>query len=271
MSNQPETAPLEWTAYSAWGFGVKIVPARKQRDWMDAIPMGFPYHCLPMTLANQSGWFVLAPHGCIAEWNGGSKPTDIKVVVPDPPAPPPNAAPSKSWSNAQPGVQVQSAVGHGIITWTIPYVFRTPSGWNLLCRGPSNWVKDGVAPLEGIIETDWTNSSFSMNWKFTRPGRVEWVKDEPVAMLLPQQRNDLERFTCRKAGLNENPTLADGYRKWIEKRVGFLEAQRQGDAEAMKKRYEKHYFHGTDIQGQEFQEHQKARDLSEFREPGDSR
>lgn len=258
---------LDLTAYSAWGFGVRLEPAHKRRDWMDAIPAGFPYHCLPMTLASQSGWFMLAPHGCIAEWNGGAKPTDISVIIPDPPPPDPNAPPTKSWSRAPAGIQVQSAVGHGIITWTIPYVFRTPPGWNLLCRGPANVVKDGIAPLEGIIETDWTTSSFSMNWKFTRPGKVQWNRGDPVAMLLPQRRGDLEQFRCRMADMNSNPELAEGYRKWIEGRVEFLEAQKRGDTEAIKKRFEKHYFHGTDIKGRPFHEHQKARDLSEFTAP----
>ena len=53
----------EIVAYSAWGSRVPLVPAFYRRDWMDATAGGFAYHCLPMTLANQSGWFVLALMG----------------------------------------------------------------------------------------------------------------------------------------------------------------------------------------------------------------
>ena len=41
----------------------------------------------------------------------------------------------------------ESLFGHGILTWTLPYLFRTPPGYNLLARGPANWPKDGSAHL----------------------------------------------------------------------------------------------------------------------------
>lgn len=202
---------LQITAYSAWGFDVQIVPAFLKRDWMDATPQGFAYQCLPMTLANQSGWFVLAPHGAVAEWNGGMTPTDLKVHV----------------ENSPPMVHAVSQVGSGILTWTIPYIFRTPPGWNLLCRGPANNVKDGLCPLEGIIETDWSLASFSMNWKLTRPGRVVFEPGEPVAMLLPQRRGDLEAFSADQRELTSDPELQAGYAKWITSRQEFLAAQNE--------------------------------------------
>ena len=116
-----------------------------------------------MTLANQSGWFVLAPHVAVAEWNGGPVPDDLKVEIVGQPK----------------AVQAMSRVGSGILTWTIPYVYRTPPGWNLLCRGPANYVKDGVQPLEGLVETDWSLASFSMNWKLTRPGAWSFKQANP--------------------------------------------------------------------------------------------
>jgi hypothetical protein len=196
---------LEIVAYSAWGFQVPLVPAFFKRDWMDETAGGFAYHCLPMTLANQSGWFVLAPHGAVAEWNGGMAPTDLKVTIEGRPD----------------SVHAMSAVGSGILSWTIPYIFRTPPGWNLLCRGPSNYIKDGIQALEGLVETDWSFASFSSNWKMTRPGRVEFQAGEPVAMLVP----------VRKAELASNPELFEGYTEWINSRQAFLSAQRNGDAE----------------------------------------
>lgn len=266
----PQNVEPEIVAYSAWGFGIEVVPAYKRREWMDHAARGFPYACLPMSIANMSGWFVLAPHGCIAKWNGGSAPGDMIVSIPDPPPPPPTSGKGGTWSKAPPGVQAQSAVGHGILTWTLGYVFRTPPGWNMLCRGPANVVKDGIAPLEGLVESDWTNSSFSMNWKFTRPGTVSFEKGEPIAMLVPQRRGELEVFRCRKADFSANPELAAGYRTWIESRVSFLDKQRSGDQAALKQRFEKHYMHGTTTEGHPGpQDHQMMRELSRFQEPGD--
>ena len=224
----------EIVAYSAWGFRVPIVPASYKRDWMDETPAGFAYHCLPMTLANQSGWFVLAPHG------GGGRVERRERARPT----------SGSRSRATPeSVHAMSAVGNGILSWTIPYVFRTPPGWNLLCRGPANCIKDGIQALEGLVETDWSYASFSTNWKMTRPGRVEFAEGEPVAMLVPHAAGDLEAFSARKAELASNPDLFDGYREWISSRQAFLAAQRNGDPEAIRKKYQKHYFSGQTLDG----------------------
>jgi hypothetical protein len=141
----------------------------------------------------------------------------------------------------------QSAVGSGILTWRIPYVFRTPPGWNMLCRGPANYVKDGVHPLEGLVETDWSFASFSMNWKLTRPGSVEFQKGEPVAMLVPQRRCDLESFSARMAELSTNPELAAGYHRWITARQEFLALRQAGEPQALAQKHQKHYFHGEAV------------------------
>jgi hypothetical protein len=77
----------------------------------------------------------------------------------------------------------------------LPMLFRTPAGYNLLVRGPAKYPKDAVRPLEGIVETDWASASFSMSWKFTRklmPVRFEL--DEPICMIVPQRRAELEEF-----------------------------------------------------------------------------
>ena len=219
---------------------------------MDATDSGFAYHCLPMVLANQSGWFILAPHGVVADWNGGPDVGDLKIEVVGSPS----------------AVQTASNVGSGILTWMIPYVFRTPAGWNLLCRGPANVVKDGIAPLEGLVETDWSFASFSMNWKFTRPGRVEFKEGEPIAMLVPQRRLDLEAFQPRFAELRENPELDRGYTSWIKSRQEFWEDQRRGDPGALRQRFQKHYQKGTTNSGAVFPDHQKARKLAPFTPAG---
>jgi hypothetical protein len=249
MSNPTDIQALEIVAYSAWGFNVNLVPAGTRRAWMDETGFRFAYHCLPMTLANQSGWHVLAPHGAIAEWNGGKEPGDLVVKA--------VGSPQMTHSVSQ--------VGTGIMTWTIPYIFRTPPGWNLLCRGPANYPKDGVAPLEGLVETDWSLASFSMNWKMTRPGRVVWEAGEPVALLVPQRRGDLEQFTARSAELASDPELLEGYKTWITSRQEFLNAQRRGDLDAIRAKYQKHYFKGETNAGVFFEGHQKSRDIARFR------
>src|SRR3954449_12981067 len=45
-----------------------------RRDWMDDTPNKFAYRCLPLTIANQTGWFVYNPVGFTAVWTGKTAP-----------------------------------------------------------------------------------------------------------------------------------------------------------------------------------------------------
>lgn len=100
----------------------------------------------------------LNQQGFEAEWAGKNHPDAITFA----------------WDEDLPNPKpVSSVFGSGIMTWGVPYLFRTPPGWNLLARGPANWPKDAVAPLDGLVETDWAVATFTMNWKFTRaPARA---------------------------------------------------------------------------------------------------
>jgi antitoxin (DNA-binding transcriptional repressor) of toxin-antitoxin stability system len=242
---------LELVAHSDSGFDVKIVPAPATRDWM-VTSENYAGHCLPLLMANQSGWFVLAPHAVIAEWNGGPKPDDLRL---------------SNLEGKWPALAT-SREGSGILTWLIPYVFRTPRGWNLLCRGPANCVKEGLFPLEGLVETDWSCATISMNWKFTRPGRCTFQKGEPVAMIVPHRRRDLEAFVARFATLDQNPAIRQGYESWMHSRNTFQAALRHDGAEAIQMKVQGHYFRGCTSQGIYFPDHQTARKLACFRDNG---
>ena len=64
----------------------EIVPGRPTRAWMDNFLARHPYRCLPLTMANTSGWELLCPVSFTAEWNGGLMQEDIKLT-PDRPHP----------------------------------------------------------------------------------------------------------------------------------------------------------------------------------------
>jgi uncharacterized protein DUF6065 len=74
-----------------------------------------------------------------------------------------------------------SHFGSRILAFNLPFRFRTPLGYNLQVRGLASWPKDGAYPLEGILETDWTVSTFTMNWKLTRAELpVAFEAGEPI-------------------------------------------------------------------------------------------
>jgi hypothetical protein len=171
----------------------RLEPAERTRDWIHDGRSDARW-CLPLLMANQAGWVLLNPIGVSVTWDGGEG-TDALTVVSDAPRPA-GVAP------------VVSLFGHGIVSWQIPYLFRTPEGFDLLARGPANSPKDGVSPLEGLIETDWAVMPFTMNWKLTRPGTARWEAGEPFCMLVPQRRADLTAFQPEFRILRSAPVLA---------------------------------------------------------------
>jgi Family of unknown function (DUF6065) len=171
----------------------QITPAPISRTWMRETRAGRPDRCLPMLIANQSGWELLNPCAFTAVWMGQADGMDV-VIRPD----------KRDVDHLLP----LSHFGNGILTWNLPFLFRTPPGYNLLVRGPANYPKDGVCPLEGIVETDWASASFSMSWKLTRklmPVRFE--VDEPICMIVPQRRAELEEFTPELRRIEDDKEL----------------------------------------------------------------
>jgi hypothetical protein len=89
---------------------------------------------------------------------------------------------------------VASHFGFGVLTVLIPYVFRTPPGWELLIRGPSNVFYDGLHPFEGIVETDWHKATATMNWMVENGTETVIRSGEPLAQIGPVKAEALEQF-----------------------------------------------------------------------------
>jgi hypothetical protein len=227
---------------------VGIVPAPVDRAWMDAAHQRHPYRCLPLNIANQNGWLLTSPASVQVFWYGGQAPADLEVRF-----------------DGSPDASISSHFGSGVLTFSIPYLFRTPPGINLWAKGPANWIKDAIQPLEGVIETDWASSTFTMNWKVTRP--FEWVrfeKGEPFCMLVPVPRGLGESLTPRLATLAEAPELREKYQAWEAGRRGFLQGLRSLDPETVKRGWQKDYFQGKLPEGSTFAGHQTRLNLKEF-------
>ncbi len=111
---------------------------------------------------------------------------------------------------------VAAMFGYGIVTWMIPYPFRTDPGWNLLVRGPANHPEDGVSPLEGLVETEdrtvprtmfWSTASFTMSWELTRPGApVRFEAGEPFARSFHSGATSSRRFRRTGSADRRQPT-----------------------------------------------------------------
>ena len=62
---------MQLDCYKIHEISPQIVPGKGQRDWMDAFPDRHPYRCLPLTMANSTGWEILCPFDVEIVWDGG--------------------------------------------------------------------------------------------------------------------------------------------------------------------------------------------------------
>jgi hypothetical protein len=233
-----------------------IVPATRTRDFIE-LDARHGRHCLPLMMANQNGWFVLNNQPFEATWDGENAAEGLHV---------------RYDSGEDPRFRAHSAFGHGIISFMIPYLIRTPAGVNLLARGPANMPKDGIAPLEGLVETDWSVATFTMNWKFTRPGvSVRFERDEPVCMLVPHRRGELEAYQPELRTFDSNPELRAGNAAFNNRRhenlvKTFVAQQVEG---AGPPGFEGDYMRGVTPTGERAPEHQRKLQLKSFEPAGD--
>jgi hypothetical protein len=222
---------MKLTAYKLQPDGHQIITGPPGRPWMDKTHQRSAYHCLPMLIANQNGWLLLNDRRVCMNWNGepGISAITFEGVH----------YPMEDLD----GFGAMSHFGSGIVSFTIPYLFRTSPGYNLLVRGPANHPKDGISPLEGVVETDWTSATFTMNWKITR--KRTWITfepGEPIAMIVPQQRGLLEQFEPDIAAINTVPALRNQITKWQNSRSAFNEQLKAPDSGAAKQGWQKEYF-----------------------------
>ena len=230
-----------------------IVRASGNRVWMDATSERFANRCLPLRIGNQAGWWLLNPHKFKVTWYGGEVVDSLRIQYR-------RGTPQ----DQRPAV---SHFGHGIVTFIIPYLFRTPSGYNMLVRGPANLPKDGIQALDGVVETDWNRATFTMNWMVTRPDHeIVFEKDEPICMIVPQKRGELEAFRGAVSDIRDNAALNEEYMAWANSRRRFLEEIDVPGTEANKQLWQKDYFQGVTPGGMRVREHQTKLDLREFEE-----
>jgi hypothetical protein len=183
-----------------WGEGWQLRPSPPRPHWMDQATHA--YQCLPMVIANQWGWQILCPTEVRVTWDGSTHLEGLSVEVA------PQYTPA-----------IKSQFGWGIVTFSPPWLFRTPPGWDLYLKGPSNRWKPNCAPLEGVIETWWLNYTFTVNWKLVEPGTVVFAQGESLGQLVPVPHATFRESSALEApiGLLE-PGAAEELLEWLERR-----------------------------------------------------
>lgn len=203
-----------------------IKSADIKRGWMQE--NNHFYRCLPMTIANQNGWFVESPSDFKVTWLGDNHPNSLHFWIDH------RYNTERKW--------VDSLFGYGIFTFFMDFIVRTPPGVNLLVRGAPNFYVDGAHPLEGVVETDWLNYSFTMNWKITSPNKVvNFKKGDPICYFHPVPHDYSEKFNLEIDSLENNPELMEKFQAYDRSRHEF---RSNPDP---KNPWQGHYFRGEDV------------------------
>lgn len=245
MTSQPLIA---WDIDGNADFPIRVAPVA--RDWMDATNQRFAYRCLPMVIANQCGWMIHCTFGFTAKWDGRDAEKSIRLW----------------YHNKKRDTRVCSHFGSGILTFSVPYLFQTPPDVNLWVKGPANMLKDGIQPLEGMIESDWNETTFTMNWKFTRPNAaIRFEKGEPFCMIVPIHRGLAESLDPITQPLAADPERRERLERWKQSREAFNAALLANEPDVVRQGWQRSYMLGKDIDGQSYPQHQTRLAIRPFR------
>jgi len=179
-----------------------IRPARPKRAWMDRTPENYAYRCTPLSAANTMGWEILNPVNCEFRWNGLTPHQQIFV-----------------YRERELRFGPKSHFGSGVVTWELPFLFRTPPKYGLVVTGPANHDREGITPLDGFIRSDWLPFPFTMNWRITSPDQtIRFEEGEPIARVFPYPLELLEQTQIELRDLAEDPEFESQFKQWGEKR-----------------------------------------------------
>jgi hypothetical protein len=97
------------------------------------------------------------------------------------------------------------------VNW--PHVLRYPSldsalsPWRI--QGDPVVTLPASPPLEGLVETDWAPMTFTYSVQLTGRDWVTYEKGEPICMIVPQRRGEIEQFQPVLTSITNNPELAE--------------------------------------------------------------
>jgi hypothetical protein len=179
-----------------------IRPARPKREWMDRTPENYAYRCIPLTAANTMGWEILNPVNCEFRWNGLTPHSQVFV-----------------YREREVRFGPKSHFGTGVVTWDLPFLFRTPAEYGLVVTGPANHDRPHITPLDGFIRSDWLPFPFTMNWRITTPDvTIRFEEGEPIARIFPYPLSLLDETQIELRDLEDDPEFAAKFRAWGEVR-----------------------------------------------------
>lgn len=222
--------------------GEFLIPLKdkKKREWFSS---EF-YQCLPLSIGNTYGFAFISPIEFDIMWNGGNEAKDIVFNFYD----------KGNYFYEESGVNIISHFGHGVVTFGMPVMLRTPPGINLMTTSAPNYPLAGLSPMTGVVESDNLRFTFTINIKVDIPNT--WIKVEkgyPLVGIIPVPRYFCDSFEL----INAETNIAE--KEVQEEKIIAREHERVrhflSNSDEKNKR-DRSYFFGKDIRGNKFSDHQ---------------
>lgn len=184
-----------------------ITSAPLKREWLNKPEQKYGYQCQPMVAANQMGWHILSSSEIIINWNGGQSTKDVFI------------------QEVNSDINYNSVASHfsvGIVTFSFPFVIKTPPGWGIWVGPPSNEWINNMEGLQGIVETNWLPFTFTMNWKILEENKTIVIpKHFPIAKMVPFPLNLNEKINLVHKDLVDYPDFNKKYKDYSNSRSQF--------------------------------------------------
>lgn len=164
---------------------LKIVPAKKARDWMDP----HAYRCLPITAANAYGWDLVLTEEVTFHWNGGKARTDIEII-------------GDGEHNAS------SHFGGGTVTFPVGYAWHTEPGIHLMVGPQLNPEKTFFQTISAVIETDTLRYPWFLTIRAMQRGTTILPPGTILGRVYPVRISDVTEATIAEAVEPEEFRLA---------------------------------------------------------------
>ena len=146
------------------------------------------------------GWELLNPVESEFTWNGGDLNQAINIR-----------------HRGQSAFAGGSHFGSGIVTWYLPFLFRTSPDLGLIVTGPANHERNDAVPLDAYVRTDWLPFPFTMNWRLTcKHAPTTFEAGEPICRILPYPIALLEETRLEIHNLADDPGFLDEVQAWVE-------------------------------------------------------
>ena len=175
----------------------EIKQSRLKRDWMDATYNKHAYQCLPLTVANVTGWELILQQDVVVQWDGG------------------NSVPKILEGEKFGGRSLAIPSIIGMMSFTTGWAFNTEDGYSTWISGSPNYFIDGAVPLTASIPSYWWPDEFNMNWQITKVGEpVLFPEGMPIMHFTIYPNTLLESTEIVVENLWDKPDLMTARRSY---------------------------------------------------------